>query len=150
MAWEPITDELILGKSAGAEVDAARSAALAQGQADPVPGIVAQVVREIRSYVATCERNKLGPAGTIPDELLGCALNRIRFECATRIPGGALLDDDRRKANSDAWAQLRDAAACKVTIEQPTDVSPEVTAAPPAPRWKARRRQFTRRQEDGA
>ena len=129
MAWKTITDLDVLGKSTGGEVDAARTAALAVDQADPVPGIIDQVVREVRGYVATCSRNSLGPAGTIPDELLGAALNRIRFECATRIPGGALLDEDRRTANRDALAMLRDAAACKITIEQPTIVSPEIVAS---------------------
>ena len=148
MSWVTITDADILGKSAGAEVEAARSAALAQGQTDPVPGIVAQVVREVRGYVATCERNKLGPAGTIPDELRGAALNRIRFECATRLPQGALMDDDRRASNRDALAMLRDAAACKITIEQPEEVSPEVISGAAGEVVTASRRKATPRQLD--
>jgi hypothetical protein len=128
MAWITITDADILGKSTGGEVEAARSAALATGQSDPVPGIVEQVVREVRSFVAACSRNTLGPAGTIPDELKGAALNRIRFECATRIPGGALLDEDRRASNRDALTLLKEAAACRLSIEQPETVSEEVTA----------------------
>jgi hypothetical protein len=127
--WTTITDAHILGKSAGGEVAAAREAALADGQTDPVPGIVEQVVREVRAAVATCERNTLGPVGTIPDELLGAALNRIRFECATRLPGGALMDEDRRTANRDALRMIERAAECKVTIEQPDTASPEVIAS---------------------
>jgi hypothetical protein len=150
MAWITITDAAILGKSAGAEVDAARSAALAIGQTDPVPGLVEQIVREVRGYVAACKDNKLGPAGTIPDELLGAALNRLRFECATRLPGGALLDEDRRAANRDAIAMLRDAGACRIVLEQPDTPSTEILASQPSPRWKARGPQFSRRQQDGA
>jgi hypothetical protein len=128
MSWITITDAQILGKSAGAEVEAARSAALATGQADPVPGIVAQIVREVRGYVAGCDKNTLGPEGTIPDELLGAALNRIRFECATRLPGGALLDEDRRQSNRDALAMLRDAAACRLALAQPATATTEQIA----------------------
>lgn len=128
MSWIPITIDLLHQKSAGAEVDAARTAALALGEPDPVPGIIEQVVREVRGYVANCPRNTLGPAGTIPDELLGQAINRIRFEAATRIPGGALMDDDRRTANRDAWTMIKDAGRCAVSIEQPEIASEEVTA----------------------
>lgn len=130
--WIEITDAHILGKSAGGEVAAAREAALADGQTDPVPGIVEQVIREVRGYVAGCKDNVLGPLGTIPDELLGAALNRIRFECATRLPGGALMDEDRRTANRDALAMLRDAAACRITLTQPDEASPEIVAGPAA------------------
>jgi len=132
MAWTLITAENLLGKFTGGEDDAARSAALAIGQADPVPGIIEDVVREVRSAVATCAKNKLGPAGMIPDELRGAALNRIRFECATRVPGGALLDEDRRTANQNAIRMIERAADCKMTIEQPDEVSPEIIAGPAA------------------
>lgn len=125
MAWVPITIDLLHQKSAGAEVDAARNAALATGEPDPVPGIIEQVIREVRGYVLANTKNKPGPLGTIPDELLGQAINRIRFEAATRIPGGALLDDDRRQANRDAWAALRDAAADRMTITSPEEISAE-------------------------
>lgn len=130
MAWITLTAADLLGKFAGAEDDAARTAALAVGQADPVPGIIEQVVREVRGYVAGCAQNNVGPEGTIPDELKGAALNRIRFECSTRIPGGALMDEDRRASNRDALALLRDVAACRLAITQPETVSPEIIAGP--------------------
>lgn len=128
MSWITITPELILGKFAGAEDEAARSAALATGQADPVPDLIEQITREVRGYVAACGRNQLGPAGTIPDELLGAALNRLRFEMAGRLPGGSLMDEDRRTANANALSMLRDVAACRIAVVQPDTVSPEVVS----------------------
>lgn len=130
MSWIAITPELVLGKFAGAEDEAARTAALAAGQADPVPDLIAQIVREVRGYVAACSKNNLGPEGTIPDELLGAALNRLRFEMAGRLPGSPLMDEDRRTANANALSMLRDAAACRIAIVQPDTVTPEVVAGP--------------------
>lgn len=150
MAWVPITVGLLHQKSAGAEVDAARTAALNVGEPDPVPGIIAQVIREVRSYVLNCQKNKPGPDGTVPDELLGQAINRIRFEAATRIPGGALLDEDRRQANRDAWTALRDAGACKMSITPPDEVSPEEVPSNSAVQIATKTKLRTgRRQTDG-
>lgn len=126
MSWVTITVDLLHQKNAGAEVDAARTAALNVGEPDPVPGIIEQVIREVRGYVLANTKNKPGPEGTVPDELLGQAINRIRFEAATRLPNGALLDEDRRTANRDAWSAMRDASAGRMTITQPDTVSDEV------------------------
>ncbi len=149
MSWITLTTDDVLTKWAGPELEAAQTAALASGQSDPIPEIIAQVIREIRGYVAACSRNTLGDGATIPDELLGEAITRIRYEAATRLPGGALLDDDRRAANTAAVAKLREVAACRFSLEQPATESAEVISAPASPRWKARARQFTRAQQDG-
>jgi hypothetical protein len=128
MSWITITLSDLLTKWASPEVEAAQTAATATDQPDPVPDVITQVVREVRGYVAACGKNTLGAGETIPDELLGAALSRIRFECATRLPGGPLMDEDRRTANANALSMLRDAAACRIAIVQPDNVSPEVIA----------------------
>lgn len=146
----PIIESDVITKLSGPENAAMQTAALKVGQTNPLPEIITQVIREVRAYVATCERNTLGEGATIPDELLGAAINRIRFELATRLPVTSLLTEDRRTANRDAVSMLRDAAACKLTVEQPSTPTEEVTASSPSPRWKARKSQFSRRQQDGA
>jgi hypothetical protein len=123
--WTPITISKVLTRWSDPETDAARTAVLAEGQEDPLVEIIAEIVREVRSYVATCVKNRLGPAGTIPDELIGDAIARIRFEASTRIPGGPLMDDDRRKANDAAVRKFERAAACGITIEPPAELSTE-------------------------
>jgi hypothetical protein len=149
MSWVTITVDLLHEKQLGAEVDAAQTVALAEGKPDPVPGIIAEVIREVRGYVVANPKNKPGPEGTVPDELLGQAINRIRFEAATRVPGGALMDEDRRTANRDAWSAMRDASAGRMAIAQPDTVSEEVIAGGSVYVAKCTRLSASRRKTDG-
>lgn len=127
MAWTSITIETLKTRNAGAEVEALRSAALADGQADPVPEIIQMVVDEVRGYIAAANVS-LGEGATIPSKLLLAAINRIRFEAATRMPGGSLLDDDRRSSNTAAVRLLERVSEGKFTVEEPTTVEDEAIA----------------------
>ena len=128
MSWITLTETDIITKLSGPELAAMKTAALQSGQSSPLPEVISQVVREVRAYVASCNRNTVGEGATIPDELLGAALIRIRFELATRLPVSSLLTEDRRTANSNALTLLRDAAACKFAVEQPANATSEVIA----------------------
>jgi hypothetical protein len=124
-----------------------QSAALATAQADPLPGVIEQVVRLIRGYVATCARNTLGAGATIPDELLDPALVLIRESLASRLP--RFPNDDTRKTQADAARTLlRDVAACKFTVVCPATPTTEAVSAP-SPRIEPRPRQFTRESQAG-
>lgn len=148
MAWIVITEADVITKLSGPEKAAMNSAALQPLQIPPLPEVIEQVVKEIRGYVAACARNTLGDGLTIPDELLGTAITRIRFELATRLPVPSLLTEDRRRANEAAITLLRDVAACDFAIVSPETPSAEEVGAP-SPKWKARRKEFSRRQQDG-
>lgn len=128
MSWITIAESDVITKLSGPEIAAMKSAALQAAQVNPLPEVIDQVVREIRAYVAGCSKNTLGDGSTIPDELLGAAVSRIRFELATRLPVASLLTEDRRTANANALSMLRDVAACRLAIVQPATVSPEVVA----------------------
>lgn len=129
MAWTTITEDFVLTKLSGPELAALKSSALQAGQANPLPEIITQVVREVRGYVGGCSSNVLGEGETIPDELLGAAVSRIRFEFATRLPVKSLLTDDRRTANTDAIQLLRDVMRCDFQIVPPaTAAAPEEQA----------------------
>jgi type IV pilus biogenesis protein CpaD/CtpE len=119
MSWITLTEAGVQTKLAGAELAALKSAALASGQSNPLPEVITQVTREVRGYVAACARNVLGEEGTIPDELELAALNRIRYELATRLPVASLLTEARKDANRGATEQLKDAAACRFLIVAP-------------------------------
>ncbi|MDR1427275.1 MAG: DUF1320 family protein [Bifidobacteriaceae bacterium] len=147
--WVPVTEQSILSKLSSPELAALRTAATAPGQGDPLAEVIAQVVREVRGHVAACKANRLGPAGTIPDELLGAAVNRVRYELATRLPVASLLTDPRIAANDQANTLLRDTAACRFSLEPPDTPSPEKQATV-SPLWFARRKKYTSRHEDGA
>jgi len=94
---------------------------------DPLPDIVTQVIREVRSRVRAFQTNKLGAEGTIPDELLLAAINRARYELITVLPVATLMTEDRRQTNKDALAALDRVADGRMLIEQPAsaDVSAE-------------------------
>ncbi len=149
MSWITLTAADVLRKLASPELDAARTAALAISQEDPLPGVIIEIVREVRSRVAACERNILGPDGTIPDECESAALARIRFELATRLPGGALLDEDRRAANRNALTFLRDVSACDVAIVPPTAPSDSQAGTGAAEVVSGTCRKFTRDKMEG-
>jgi hypothetical protein len=128
MSWTTITIETLKTRNAGAEVTALQESALGDGQSDPVLEVIQQVVDEVRGYV-DAGGFSLGAGATVPGRLLLAAVNRIRFEAATRLPGGALLDQDRREANSQAIALLQRVADGKFSIEAPETVSDETSGA---------------------
>lgn len=121
MAWISVTAAELLRTLTGPEKQAVSTAALASGQADPVPGILADVVHEVRGYIAANTRNTLGLAGTIPEKLRLVTLSRARYEALTRLPiGRSILTEDRVSANDAARQLLRDVAAGRFQIEEPT------------------------------
>lgn len=134
MSWITLTEAHVLTKLSAPELAALKSAATGAGQADPLPEIVAQVVREVRGHVAGCDKNTLGPAGTIPDELQGAALNRVRYELATRLPVASLLTDARKESNRDALTLLQRVASCQFAIVQP-ETAGEQPASPLTGHW---------------
>ncbi len=134
MSWISLTEAHVLTKLSAPELAALKTAAIGAAQADPLPEVVAQVVREVRGYVAGCDKNTLGPASTIPDELQGAALNRIRYELATRLPVASLLTDARKESNRDALTLLQRAASCNFAIVPP-ETAGEQAQAPLTGHW---------------
>lgn len=130
MSWITLTESDVITKLSGPEIAAMKTAALQAAQSNPLPEVIAQVVLEVRGYVAACQRNTLGDGATIPNELLGAAISRIRFELATRLPVASLLTEDRRTANANALSLLRDAAACKFLIVQPATPADDQAGGP--------------------
>lgn len=130
MSWLTITEANVLSKLSAPELAAMKTAALASGQANPLTEAIADVVREVRGYVAACSGNTLGEGDTIPDELLGAAINRIRYELATRLPVASLLTDARKEANRDAVALFGRVAACTFRIIPPTTAAAAQAGGP--------------------
>jgi len=145
MSWITITTGDVQTRLTGPEMDAFRTAATAFGQVDPLPEIIAQVVDEIRGYIAACSENRLGAAGTIPPRLLATAINIIRYRYATRLPGMSSLIDPLRVAEyNDALRLLQQVAACDFSIEDPDGRDGSAT-----PMVSGRAPQFSRQQQDG-
>jgi hypothetical protein len=128
--WQTITEADVVTKLSGPENAAMQTVALKSGQANPLTGIISQVVAEIRGYVAACANNTLGEGETIPSELLGAAISRIRYELASRLPVPGLITEARSSANADAIALLRDVAACRFLVVAPETAAPDQAAGP--------------------
>ena len=132
MSWISLTADSVATRLAGPELDAVRSAALATGQADPLPEIVAAVVEEVRGYVAACPRNRLGATGTLPKALEASALALCRGRLLSRLPVPSLDTEARRREVEDAQKLLRDVAAGRFYVDQPaSDVAPDTAYSPP-------------------
>jgi hypothetical protein len=153
MAWITITVETLKTRNAGAEVTALQESSLADGQSDPIPDIIAMVVDEVRGYCAAGNVT-LAEGNTVPDRLLLHAINRIRYEAATRLPGGVLLDDDRRNSNAAAVRVFERVADRKFVVEAAVVADSETNAAVTTPSAASEdppqgARQFTRDDQDG-
>lgn len=133
MPWISITEAGVRSRLADRELSALRSAARAEGQADPLDEVIARTVDEIRGYIAANSANRLGVAGRIPAQLEGAALAIIRYRLATRLPVASLLTEERKEEHRDALTLLRDVAAGRFAVEAPDEAGPEVIAAGGSP-----------------
>lgn len=117
MSWTTLTADHVKTRLAAAELAALQTVALAVGQTDPLPEIIAAVTDEIRGYIAANSSNQLGAAGAVPPRLESAALAIIRYRLATRLPVKSLLTEDRVKENEAAIRLLERVAAGNFAIE---------------------------------
>lgn len=146
MSWITITTAAVQSRLADAELDAARTAAVAEGQADPLTEVIERVISEVRGRVAANSANVLGESGTIPDECEDAALALITFRLYSRLP--VTIPDARKEAKSDALTFLAAVAAGQVAIIPPSTAA-AVQATSVHPGIRARPRRFSREQQDG-
>lgn len=119
MSWAAIAESDVITHISSAEIEGLRSAALADGQTDPVAPAISQVTSLVRGYVAACRRNELDADTTkIPTRLLGAACDMVVAEIIGRVPGYDL--DEIRQGKYDKALKLMDRVAdCKFSIEDP-------------------------------
>lgn len=117
MAWRTLTEDDVVTGLTGPETAAYKTAALKAGQSDPVAEIIEQVVNEVRSHIADCERNTLAAGVLIPERCILHAVAIIRFRLLTRLAVRAT--DEREQEYKDARRFLERVSECKVRIERP-------------------------------
>lgn len=147
MAWVPFNLALIAQRLAAPELDALKSAAIADDQNgdELVSEAAARVCANVRGFIGACAKNTLGPDGTLPEELLDAALALAVHQIATRLPGmEALLDERRNASREEALALLRDVAACRFALVQPETAATEQPGGGRIETLNAPRRQFSR------
>lgn len=124
MSWNIITTDQVKTRLAGAELTALQSAALANGQADPLPEIITQVVDEVRGYIVAGGFS-LETGTTVPSKLVGATLDIIRYRLVTRLPARGLLTDERKEEYKNALELLKRVADGGFSVEEPTTPSTE-------------------------
>ncbi len=127
MSWITITEAKFLEQITGPEATAIKTAALAASQTEPLTATIAKVVQEVRGYVAANAANRLeNDRTTIPQELEADAIAIIRYRALNRLPVKSLLTPTREQEYKDARDKLKDVAAGRFNVEQPTTVSDQV------------------------
>lgn len=140
MPWTQLTATLVRELLSAPELSAIQTAALATGQADPLPGVCEQTAAEVRGYVAAHAANTLSDnVLEVPGNLTRATLALVRNRLASRLPVASLVTEQRRREYEDAIQLLRDVAAGRYAVDVPSNPStnPEAPAAP-RPRITAR------------
>lgn len=152
MAWITITADDVARRLAAAELAALKTSAKAAGQDGDE--ILAEAISEtsvmVRGYVAGCRTNKLGIAGTIPEELKTATLAMIRDYLFGRLPGMKALNDElRQKETERAMSMLKSAASCALAIVPPEEEAEQQPAGPAVEFVGNNRRKATRSKMKG-
>lgn len=145
--WIPLTVERVDGRLSAPERDALLNAAKGEEQTPSqlMADAIEVITREVRGSVAACDRNTLGPAGTIPDELESAALALVRRYLFTRLPGmKRLFDELRQEEAKSAERRLERAAECRIAIVPPEEAGDQ--AAGPAVQLVASRDRIATRE----
>lgn len=147
--WRAITENDLFSGMNAAEISAVRTKALAEGQTDPVPEVIAQVTKDIREAIRSCKDNRLSPDDSlVPEASILHAVPIIRHRLGTRfgglIKGGEERLEEYRRANK----YLDMVASCARAVER-WGADEDAPAPKPGPHIKARRRRFTREDQDG-
>jgi len=147
MAWATLTVDDLKSRLAGAELASLQTAALADGQTDPTAETLAQVIDEVRGYIAAAGVT-LGTGITIPSKLKNTTLNLARYRLCSRLPVASLLTDARKQEYQDAIRLLEQVAAGRFRVEEPT-VAADEQAGAPSPSFGEDTHTFSRDNQDG-
>lgn len=120
--WREVLEDDVLTGISGPETVAYQSAALKEGQVNPLPEIIATVTDEVRGYIAGCSNNRLEAGSTLPRAVIHHTVAIIRYRLISRLP--IRVSDEREQEYKDARSFLRDVSACRVAIEQPSTPAP--------------------------
>jgi phage gp36-like protein len=122
--WINLSQDDVLASINNAELTAAISTAIAQGQVSPLTVLMPDVIQEVRGYVR--RRNTLGPDGAIPAELKNAAIDIIIYRCACRVNKAA---DAKKPMNDIALQKLAAVAKGDLRVSAPDCPTTESTQA---------------------
>ena len=154
VTWITLTLAHLDDAKAAALVDQLQTAALADSQPDPVPGILTDVTTRIRIEIAAGGRTVLSlDATALPPSLKRLGLRMALREGQSRLNalGGLPLSDDEIREEKNDLRFLERIADGKITVEasDAPESTPTVQSKTSTPRITARTKQWTRDQQDG-
>jgi phage gp36-like protein len=121
-SWVVLTEADVTRAMAGPEATGYRAELLASGETDPLPGIVASVVAEVRDSVRSCAKNVLPlRTDTIPPGAVHHAVAIARYRLLTRT--GMDVGEDRRREWEAAGRFLERIARCEQYVEPDEDAA---------------------------
>ena len=149
MPWISITPDDLNDTKLAPLMNALRTAALAEGQADPLPGYITTACNHIRRKVAACRTNRVDADATkIPESLKEVACRMVVRAAKDRLEI-SLTDDERKQWDKDD-RELDAIASCAMPIEISDDSEePPVQSTQPRPSIKASCKRFSRDQQEG-
>lgn len=120
-AWVVPTEAGCKDYLAAAGISSFTTGALGAGQTNPFPNVMAAVVKEIRGYIRSCERNVLSETeNSVPPELERTAYLMIVEAMQGRLPG-VNLTKGQETALKNCREILSMVAKCDFIIANPTD-----------------------------
>lgn len=124
--WIILVEADVLEALNAAELTQYRTRVIANGQADPLPGVINTVTELVRGYIR--KRFQISVAG-LPKSLKGPALDIIVFRLMNRLGEGAKPSENRKDAKKEALETLKAVAEGDIGIEVPVDPTTEKTAS---------------------
>jgi hypothetical protein len=148
MAWITLTEADALTVVNAKLLDAARTKALAAGQADPLAEKLSQAIGRVRGAIGASGKYTLGAGETIPSRLKQTTLDLFA------VPMLARLDVDPEKGKvmlyESAEAVLNDVKNGKFDIDEALTPTEETSSGSYTPEVCGRERQWGRDAQDGA
>lgn len=130
MPWSELTEARLLDSMTHrerADFGRASSSEDPENPGDRVPGILADVIAEVRGYIQTCDRNQLSAnRDLIPDSMMGQALALARWRVLATIPR-YVPGETRQKEYESALRYFERVATCLIRPEPPADPVPNPT-----------------------
>lgn len=155
LPWITLTLADLPVAKAAALVAALQTAALAEGQADPMPAIMAGVTTRVRAEIAAGGNTVLDADATkLPPSLKAIAVRMVLREGQSRLNAACALplSDDERLEWKDDVRYLERIAEGRISVEASTnpETTPTVQNTDPSPMICAAPRQWTPSSQDGA
>lgn len=119
--WKAVTEADVQRHVLNPQLAALRTAALAQGQVDPLAGAIADAVAEVRVAIETCTRNVASSdVTTVPPEWVKWVCYLALAALQTRLVVLKLASDQKDQITR-AEERLDAVRNCKMAVTKPSD-----------------------------